>query len=106
MVQINGKGQLFLKPNPWVEARDFIDVDPTIGPIVDPAIKPANQANRLVLLVRKRDVEIFVNSVRVCGPVPYDFDLSPAFVQLGVWDGPGEFRAEFDSMSIREFVRP
>ncbi len=101
MVKINGKGELFLSPNPWEAARDFFELDPTIGPIVDPAIKPANQANRLVPVVRKRSVEIFVNSVRVCGPVPYDFDLMPSFVQLGVWDGPGDFRAEFDSMSIR-----
>ena len=106
MVKINGKGELFLRPNPWDESGDFVDLDPTIGPIVDPAIKPANQANRLVLLVRKRSVEIFVNSVRVCGPVPYDFDLTPSFVQLGAWDGPGEFRAEFDLMSIRNFGRP
>jgi serine/threonine protein kinase len=29
-----------------------------------------------------------------------------AILQLGAWDGPGDFRAEFDSISIRGFVRP
>ena len=106
MVKVSGKGELFLLPNPWKDAKDFVHVDPTIGPIVHPAIKPANQVNRVVLLVRKRSVEIFVNSVRVCEPVPYDFDLTPAFIQLGAWDGPGDFRAEFDSMTIRGFTRP
>jgi Protein kinase domain len=106
LVKINGKGELFLTPNPWNAAKDFVDVDPRIGPIVNPAIKPVNQVNRVVLLVRKRSLEIFVNSVRVCDPVPYDFDLTPSFVQLGAWDGPGDFRAEFDSMSIRSFIRP
>ena len=105
MVKINGKGELFLSPNPWNAATDFVHVDPTIGPIVHPAIKPANQPNRLLLLVRKRSLEIFVNSVRVYEPIPYDFDLTPSFVQLGAWDGPGDFRAEFDSFVIREFVR-
>ena len=106
MVKINGKGELFLLPSPWPSAKDFDDVDPSIGPIVHPAIKPANHVNRLVLLVRKRSLEIFVNSERVYEPVPYDLDLTPSYLQLGVWDGPGDFRAEFDSVSIRGFNRP
>ena len=106
MVKINGKGELFLKPNPSKSAKAFVDVDPTIGPIVDPAIKPANEVNRLVLVVRKRSVEIFVNGFRVCEPVPYEFDLTPSSVQLAAWDGPGDFRAEFDWFSIRSFVNP
>ncbi len=105
MVRINGKGELILLPNPRGTSKDFVDVDPTIGPIVHAAIKPANQVNRLVLVIRKRSLEIFVNSERVCEPVPYDFDLTPASVQLGARDGPGDFRAEFDSISIRGFTR-
>jgi hypothetical protein len=106
MIKVNGKGELFLLPNPRGAAKDFEHVDPTIGPIVNPAIKPADQVNRLVLVIRKRSLEIFVNSERVCEPVPYDFDLTPSSVQLGARDGPGDFRAEFDSMSIRGFTRP
>jgi hypothetical protein len=106
MVKINGKGELSLLPNQSKAAKDFVDIDPTIGPIVHSAIKPANQVNRLVLVIRKRRFEIFVNSERVCGPVPYDFDLIPSSVQLGARDGPGDFRAEFDSMTTRGFVRP
>jgi hypothetical protein len=106
MVKVNGKGELFLLPNPQGAAKDFADVDPTVGPIVHSAIKHANQVNRLVLVIRKRSLEIFVNSERVCGPVPYGFDLTPSSVQLGARDGPGDFRAEFDSMTIRGFTRP
>jgi hypothetical protein len=105
-VLINGKGELKVGPNPWTSATEFRELDPTIGPIVHPAIKPANQANTLVLVVRRRSLELFVNSARICGPVPYDFDLTSAYVQLGAFNGPGNHQAEFDKISIRDFVRP
>jgi serine/threonine protein kinase len=106
MVKINGKGELFLSPTATGSAKEFAATDPKIGPIVHPAIKPANQVNRLVLLMRKRHLEIFVNSEPVYEPVAFQFDLTPASLQLAAWDGPGDFRAEFDSISIREFARP
>ena len=64
MVKVNGKGELFLLPNPRGAAKDFVDVDPTIGPIVHSAIKPANQVNRLVLVIRKRRLEILSDASR------------------------------------------
>jgi serine/threonine protein kinase len=106
MVKINAKGQLFLLPDPWRSAKDFQDVEPAIGPIANRAIMSANQLNRLLLVIRKRSLEIFVNGVAVCDPVPYDFDLTPSIFQLGAFDGPAEIRAEFDSVVIREFIRP
>jgi hypothetical protein len=106
MVKINAKGQLFLLPDPWRSAKDFQDVEPAIGPIANRAIMSADQLNRLLLVIRKRSLEIFVNGVAVCDPVPYDFDLTPSIFQLGAFDGPAEIRAEFDSVVIREFIRP
>jgi hypothetical protein len=106
MVKLDVKGQLFLTPNPFKDAKEFREIDPTIGPIVNAAIKPGDQNNRLLLVIRKRSLEIFVNSVRVCEPVPYDFDLVPSPFQLGVVDGADEFRVEFGSVMIREFIRP
>ena len=106
MVRLDGKGELFLRPNPWDEAKDFREVDPRIGPIIHPAIRPGNQINTLLLVIRKRSLEIFVNSVRVCDPVPFDFDLTPSFFQLGAFGAEGDFRAEFDKVAIHEFIRP
>jgi hypothetical protein len=57
-------------------------------------------------MMKKRTPEIFVNSERVCEPVPYEFDLTPSWFQLGAWDRPGDFRAEFDSVAKRSFIRP
>jgi hypothetical protein len=78
MVRINGKGELFLRPSPDEAAKDFKTIEPSLGPIVHPAIKQANEFNALMLVLKKRSLEIFVNSVRVCEPVTFAFDLDPA----------------------------
>ncbi len=101
MVTINGKGELFLLPNP--RSREPIDADPTLGPIVHPAIKPGGQTNRLLIAMKKRSLEVFVNSARVCGPLTFTYDLTPSTFGLGTFDGPGDFRAEFERVEVCEF---
>jgi serine/threonine protein kinase len=104
-VNINIKGELFVTPSPWPVARDFVAIDPRLGPITHPAIKPGHKDNRLRLIVRKREVVIMVNDVQVCGPVKLEYDLTPAKLQLGT-DGPGNRWAEFDRVEIREILQP
>ena len=65
VVRINAKGELFLEPSRWKEAESFRQVDPTIGPIIHPAIRPGNEFNQLLLVMRKREVVIFVNGAQV-----------------------------------------
>ena len=104
-IRIDLKGQLFLAPSPWKNAAAFRQIDPRIGPIAHPAIKPAGEFNRLLLRIRKRELVIFVNGVQVCQPVRFAYDLTPAGLQFGA-SGPGKKRAEFDRIEIREFVPP
>ncbi len=102
MVKINGKGELSVLPHPR-EADEFRAVDPAIGPIVHPAIKPGHESNTLLLAIKQRKVEIFVNSVRVCDPLTLEYDPTPAHLVLGITDGPTNCPAEFARVEIREF---
>ena len=76
-----------------------------MGPIRHPAIKPGNEFNKLLFVMRKREVVFFVNGVQVCDPVRFDYDVTPSGLQLGV-AGPGKKRAEFDRVEIREMMEP
>ena len=105
LIKINVKGELFLEPSPWKNAAAFRQIDPRMGPITHPAIKPGNEFNKLLLIIRKREVVIFVNGVQVCDPVRFDYDLTPAGLQFGA-AGPGMKRAEFDRLEIREMMQP
>ena len=104
MVKINNKGELFVQPHPADDAIEFRAVEPAIGPIVHPAIRPGHELNTLLLVIKKRNVEIFVNSVRVCGPFTLEYDPTPAYLVLGETDGPTSFPAEFARVEIREFA--
>ena len=105
LVKINVKGELFLNPSPWKQAAAFRQIDPRTGPIMHPAIKPGTAFNKLRLIIRKREVVIFVNGVQVCDPVRFNYDLTPAWLQFGA-AGPGMKRAEFDRLEIRERMQP
>jgi formylglycine-generating enzyme required for sulfatase activity len=105
LIKINGKGELFLEPIPWKGAEAFRQIDPRMGPIRHPAIKPGNEFNKLLLLLRKREVVIFVNGIQACDPVRFDYDVTPAVLCFGA-AGPGPKRAEFDRLEIREMMQP
>jgi serine/threonine protein kinase len=103
LIKITVKGELFLEPLPSKQAAAFRRIDPRIGPIKHPAIKPGHEFNTLLLTIRNREVAICVNGVQVCGPVRFEYNLTPATLNLGVL-GPGKKRAEFDRVEIREMV--
>ena len=105
LIKINTKAQLFLEPDPFPRAKAFRRIDPRMGPIMHPAIRPGGEFNRLLLLMRHRELMIFVNGAQVCTPVRFDYDITPAGLELGV-AGLGKKRAEFDRVEIRELMRP
>ena len=105
LIKINVKGELFLEPSPWKSAEAFRQIDPRMGPIRHPAIKPGNEFNKLLLILRKREVVIFVNGVQACDPVRFEYDITPSGLCFGA-AGPGPKRAEFDRLEIREMTRP
>ena len=106
LIKINERGGFSLEPSPWYgkEAAAFRKTDPRMGPNMHPAIRPGNEFNKLLLILRKREVVIFVNGVQVCEPVTFDYDVTPALLGFGAAAGPG--RAEFDRLEIRQMIRP
>ena len=103
MVKINRRGELFLRQPPGKSAKEPMGNKTILGPIVHSAIKPGDQDNALLLVMKQRTLQIFVNSVQVCEPVTYESDLTPGHLLLGAWDGKGDFQAEFARVEIREF---
>ena len=101
LIKINVKGELFLEPSPWPKAAAFRQIDPKRGPITHTAIKPGIEFNKLLLIMRNREVVIFVNGIQVCDPVRFSYDITPSVLAVGV-AGPGRKRAEFDRLEIRE----
>src|SRR5262249_61722904 len=90
-------------PSFWY--KDPPPSEPRVGPVAHPAIRPGHEFNTVLLRVRKRQVEILVNSVPVCGPVWFDRDLVPFRLDLGRrLHGPGSLRAEFDRIEVRELL--
>lgn len=76
--------------------------DPRIGPRVHPAIHTGDSYNTVELMIQRRRLEVYVNSVRVCEPVVTDWDLVPYGSSLTIFNGqPGLARAEFDEIEFR-----
>jgi hypothetical protein len=99
-VRINRNGELFIEPCMFWNSP--IPKGPRIGPVSHPAIRRGDDPNTLVLLVRRRRVEIYVNSEEVCPPVKLDWDLTPCGPALAVFgSAPGKTRAEFHEIEIR-----
>jgi serine/threonine protein kinase len=103
VVKINRKGELFLEPNPYPGGKAYRQVDPSIGPITHPAIRPGSAYNKLQLVVKNRELVILVNGIQVYRPVRFDYDPTPAKLSLGA-GGPGMKRAEFDRLEIQGIV--
>lgn len=102
IVSINNNGEL------CVEADDDVEParGPTAGPIKHPAIKANETFNTLLLIIRGRVMEIYVNDVAVCEPVVSDRDLSPSIFGLRTKrkdaapaDKP-EIRGEFEHLTV------
>lgn len=101
-VTIDRLGRIAVEPAFW-RAEKYPN-DPRLGPFTHPAIRPGNEWNELTLRVRKRQMEVFVNSMRVCEPLRLSWDLTPAVPQIAVWkpELPSRIRAEFDWLEVRE----
>jgi serine/threonine protein kinase len=101
-VDIDRSGRLRLRP--LDSSVKVYAGDPRIGPIKHPAIKTGHEFNVLELRVHKRQVEILVNSVHVCPPVDFDWDVAPALLKLSANSNEDKARAEFDRVEVRGSV--
>jgi WD40 repeat protein len=78
-VQISSAQGLMIGPSPWDAERQRRR---RVGPFHHPAVRGGDAWNNLLVVVRGRVVEVYVNGIAVCDPVPLDFDLLPAGLAL------------------------
>lgn len=104
-VRIDGTGALHLEPSPTT--KDDGVQGPWFSPVTHASIRPGGAAyNTLRLDVRKRRLDVFVDGVRVCPPLLFDWDLTPAQVSPGVDCQTPNVRAEFDRIEIKALGTP
>jgi hypothetical protein len=76
---------------------------PWIGPIFQPAIKRGGTGfNTLELKVARRQLDVFVDHVKVVPTLTFDWDVTPARVGLAVDCQVPPVRAEYDRVKITE----
>jgi hypothetical protein len=64
------------------------------------AIRPADETNRLLVVLRGRQLEVYVNSKAVCDPVFVPAELSPAYVALFCQFGARGGQADFERLTV------
>jgi serine/threonine protein kinase len=101
-VGLDRSGVLMLEPSFW--NKDDGAGDPRMGPISARKFQRGNKFNTLTLRVKKRQVEILVNSVRVAPIALFGWDLTPATLHLGLNVARGSTRAEFDRIEVKEIL--
>jgi hypothetical protein len=77
---VNGKGQWKMLPG---DDEPDPNRGPYGGPFAHPAIKKGAELNRLLMVLRGRRLEMYVNGQAVCEPVTLDRDVTPG--HLGLW---------------------
>jgi serine/threonine protein kinase len=98
-ISIDSYGQLHLLPlaaekDPWA-----IDHD-TFKPIRHEAIKPYGEENTLLVVVRGRQVEVYVNGKAVVNPVTLPADITPAQVWYAMLGGKDGTTVELERITV------
>jgi hypothetical protein len=99
-VSIDSEGALHLqsflaRSGPWAELAD-----PVNQTFSHPALKPHGEANRLMCLLRGRQLELDANGVAVHKPIVLDMDLTPTVVGFCVLGGPQGGEDELEQITV------
>ena len=78
-VLVNGEGKWEIAPSIWEPEPNR---GPYAGPVAHRAIKPGKATNKLLVVVRRRRLEIYINDEAVCEPVILDRNVSPGEMGL------------------------
>ncbi len=79
-VMLNGKGELSVLRGMF--EREAKAVGPNVRTPTLPVVKGGAEYNTLLLILRNRVLEVFVNGVRATDPVALDRDVSPARIAM------------------------
>jgi serine/threonine protein kinase len=96
-IAISGRGQLEVGPSP--KATDTTPL-PLIGPISHRAIKAGSEMNTLLVILRGRQLEVYVNEAAVCDPILLERPIAPARLALTVFGKGKGTTAEFQRVTV------
>jgi serine/threonine protein kinase len=99
-VSIDSEGALRLQAfsaavNPWASLAN-----PVNKTFLHPAIKPHGEANRLLCLLRGRQLELYVNGVAVHKPIVVDLEVAPTTIAFCILGGPNGSEAELEQITV------
>jgi hypothetical protein len=96
-VSLDGEGRWAMGPDPWQAEPNRA---PWAGPVAHRAVKRGKESNKLLVVLRGRRLDVYVNGEAVCEPVTLDRGLTPAHVGLYGAAGPETARLEFERFTI------
>jgi WD40 repeat protein len=99
-VQISLDSEARLRVSPWVYDADPKNNGPRVGPLTHAAIRKGDAFNELLVVVRGRRMEVYVNGVAVCPPVTVDRDFTPGHLILQSLGGDKGVHVEFKRITV------
>jgi hypothetical protein len=96
-VNIESDGRLEMGPS---SIKGDKGLAPRVGPMSHPVLRPAPQPNTLLLIVRGRQVEVYVNGVAICDPQQLEVRLSPSRFFLAGFSQRQGVHVEFDAFKV------
>ncbi len=73
---------------------------PAAGPFTHPRIEPGDKFNRLLVILRNRALELYVNGYAVANPIPLPEEIRPVSISLAAISRRVPSRAEFEWLAI------
>jgi WD40 repeat protein len=96
-VMLTGQGTVSVAPTGF-ETQPFRG--PAVGPVSVPWMKRGDAFNTLLVVVRGRVLEVYVNGKAPFDPIVLDRDVTPTLLTLGCESPFGPERVEFQHVSI------
>jgi hypothetical protein len=98
-IDVGNKGTLAIGPARFNEQPQPA---PLVGPITSAALKRGNEFNSVLIVLRGRLLEVYVNNVAVCNPILLDRDFphENLLVFFGTHGQGTELRAEFQRVRL------
>jgi len=103
-VKVWNNGELEVGRSPWT-APDF--PLPRVKPLRPAALRPAREANTLLVALQGRTLSIWGNDAPACDPITLEKDIAPINHGVGMWQfasggggEAGEARAEFSRFTL------
>jgi hypothetical protein len=93
---ITGNSTLEVMPSPFNPKPS----GPQIAPFQVKSLKPGEEFNELLLVVKGRRVQVYANGLQACTPLVLDNELKSVYTVLMGFAGERETQAEYQSITV------